>query len=134
MNNATGASTYNYANNRGAGSAAVSTGGGYSGPNKPAVVVVGRDRVNSPQRERSTSFERKKGQVGGVWANSQSTNISSFGTTAKAPPSFDRRDSDRGSNAGLASQDGVYEKTLVDSICAAGGLRPVPTPSKSTNF
>ena len=118
---------------RGAGSAAVSTGGGYSVSTQPAIVVIGRDRVNSPQRERSTSFERKKGQVGGVWAH-QSTNISSFGTTVKAPPSFDRRDSNRESSAGLASEDGVYEKTLVDSICAAGGLRPIPDAKQIKQF
>jgi hypothetical protein len=135
MNNATGAATYNYANNRGAGSAAVGSGGGYSGPNRPAVVVVGRDALNSPggARGRSASFERKKGQVGGVWGN-QSSNVTSFGTSGASTTSFDRRDSARSGNAGLASKDGVYEQTLVDSICSSGGLRPVPNAKEVGAF
>ena len=59
MNNHTGAATYGYANNRGAGNNSMPTGSSYSGPNGDRPVV----RIGSSQpqgRSRGSSFEKRK--------------------------------------------------------------------------
>ena len=142
MNNATGASTYNYANNRGAGAGAVSTqGGGYSGPGaERPVVVIGRGTAGTSAPAMGAGEKvRPRGQVGGVWGGPPSTSVGVGKFGGSSMTSFDRRDSDAatttgGGKAGKASKDGVYEATLVDSICSGGGLRPVPSTTEVNAF
>ena len=57
MNNHTGAATYGYANNRGAGNNSVNTNSSYSVPNGRPVVRVGSSQQNAPGRSRGNSFE-----------------------------------------------------------------------------
>ena len=156
MNNHTGAATYGYANNRGAGNNSVNTNSSYSGPNGRPVVRVGSSQQNAPGRSRGNSFERKKGTVGGVWGNpgmapgagglssvnnnnnKNNHNRSSFGgNNGSSTSTFDRRDSGStvgGGKAGLASKDGEYERNLVNNMCNAGGLRAVPATNLVTDF
>ena len=142
MNNHTGAATYGYANNRGAGNNSLPTGSSYSGPNGDRPVV----RIGSSQpqgRSRGSSFDkRRKGQVGGVWANPTGGSIASVSNNSKpafgnSTSTFDRRDSGSsasGGKAGLASKDGQYERTLVNNMCNSGGLRAIPSTSDVNEF
>jgi hypothetical protein len=150
MNNHTGAATYGYANNRGAGSNSIATGSSYDGPNGRPVVRVGSSQPNAQGRTRGNSFERKKGSVGGVWGNANlarggianskpnyNSNKPAFGNTSNSTSVFDRRDSGNatgGGKAGLASKDGEYERNLVNNMCNAGGLRAVPATNLVNDF
>ena len=150
MNNHTGAATYGYANNRGAGNNSIATGASYDGPNGRPVVRVGSSQQNVQGRTRGNSFERKKGAVGGVWGNpnlarggiahstsNYNSNKPAFGNTSSSTSTFDRRDSGSaagGGKAGLASKDGEYERNLVNNMCNAGGLRAVPATNLVNDF
>ena len=143
MNNHTGAATYGYANNRGAGNNSMPTGSSYSGPNGDRPVV----RVGSSQpqgRSCGSSFEKRKKRPsrGGCWANATGASMTSVSSNSKpnfgnSTSTFDRRDSASsasGGKAGLASKDGQYERTLVNNMCNSGGLRAVPSTNDVNEF